>query len=130
MTLSETENPDEADLFLHLGAESPPGCMHQEGLALGCNILKEDEHGYSAAIYTSAPHDYFHQVIRHELLHALLPMGHLPEGNYLMSVRPEDPTRTHDLTPWEEKLLALYVHPYLRESMTMEKFREYLVVEG
>ena len=69
-------------------------------------------------------------MLKHELLHALLPMGHLPEGNFLMSVRPTDPDQTHELTPLEEKLLALYTNPYLREGMTMEQFERYLVIEG
>ena len=78
----------------------------------------------------SAPAGYTGQVLKHELLHALLPMGHLPEGNFLMSVRPDDPAQTHDLTPFEEKLLRLYTNPYLREGMTMEQFARYLVIEG
>ena len=88
-----------------------------------------DEDGYFGTIYISAPDEFFSQVLKHELLHALLPMGHLPEGNYLMSVRPPDPSQTHTLTPRERKLLELYTNPYLREGMTMEKFNEYLIVE-
>ena len=126
--MSLTESQEAAHLLLHLGVENPPqGCTpgHQ-----GCNIYTESEDRRFAHIYVSAPAEYTGQVLKHELLHALLPMGHLPEGNYLMSVMPTDPTRTHDLTPLEEKLLKLYTNPYLREGMTMEQFARYLVIEG
>lgn len=128
VTVSLTESRDAAHLILHLGVENlPQGCAH----ALGCNIYTESEDRRFAEIYVSAgAGQYEGQVVKHELLHALLPMGHLPEGNFLMSVRPEDPEQTHDLTPLEEDLLALYVNRYLREGMTMEQFERYLVIEG
>ena len=128
VTMSLTESEGAAHLILHLGAENPPqGCGH----ALGCNIYTESEDRRYAEIYVSAgAAQYEGQVLKHELLHALLPMGHLPEGNFLMSVRPTDSTQTHDLSEKEEKLLALYVNPYLREGMTMEQFERYLVIEG
>ena len=122
---SEAGSPDAADLVLHLGVQSPPDCPER----YGCSVWGLDEDGYFGAIYISAPDEFFSQVLKHELLHALLPMGHLPEGNYLMSVRPPDPSQTHTLTPREKKLLELYTNPYLREGMTMEKFNEYLIVE-
>ena len=123
--VSEAESAETANLFLHLGVQSPPNCQH----ALGCNIYEELEDKRFATIYVSADAgEYFGQVIKHELLHSLIPMGHLPVGNYLMSVRPEDPSQTHDLSPLEEKLLALYNNPYLREDMTMEQFQRYLVI--
>ena len=122
--VSEAASADSANLFLHLGAESPQGCPH----AMGCSIFEEVEDRQFATIYISASDEYFGQVIKHEILHSLIPMGHLPEGNYLMSVRPEDPSQTHELSALEEMLLTLYNHPYLRADMTMERFRRYLVI--
>ncbi len=117
----EAESAQKANLFLHLGAESVGICPER----YGCNTFSET----FATIYISAPDAFFNQVLKHELLHALLPMGHLPAANYLMSVRPSDPSQTHTLTPLEEKLLVLYTHPYLRDGMTMEKFQKYLIIE-
>ena len=125
VTVSEAPSGRRPDLYLHLGAESPANCPER----YGCNVTVEDEFGAYSTIYVSAPDEYFSQVLKHELLHALLPMGHLPQGDYLMSVRPPDPTQTHTLSPLEEKLLALYTHPYLRNNMTMDEFRRYLVIE-
>ena len=123
--VSEAPSGQRPHLLLHLGAESPANCPER----YGCNVSVEDEFGAVSTIYISAPDAYFSQVLKHELLHALLPMGHLPEGNYLMSVRPADPAQTHTLSPLEERLLALYTHPYLRPNMTMDEFRRYLVIE-
>ena len=125
--VSEAASSQAANLFLHLGVESLDKCSGR----YGCNIFEEVEDRQFATIYisASAPDVYFSQVLKHELLHAILPMGHLPEGNYLMSVRPVDPSQTHTLTPKEEKLLKLYTNPYLRADMTMEKFRQYLIIE-
>ena len=117
----EASSPQEANLFVHLGAQNPDGCYH----AQGCSVFEET----FATIYVSAPDEYFAQVLKHEILHSLLPMGHLPQGNYLMSVRPDDPTQTHELTAFEEKLLALYTNPYLRDGIRMELFRQYLIIE-
>ena len=125
VTVSEAPSGQRPDLYLHLGVESPANCPER----YGCNVTVEDEFGAYSTIYVSAPDEYFSQVLKHELLHALLPMGHLPQGDYLMSVRPPDPTQTHTLSPLEEKLLALYTHPYLRNNMTMDEFRRYLVIE-
>ena len=124
--VSEAQSSREANLLLHLGVQSPAeNCPER----YGCNVYTEIEDRRFATIYVSAPPDFFGQVLKHELLHALLPMGHLPEGNYLMSVRPPDPSQTHTLTPKEEKLLDLYTHPYLREDMTMDQFRRYLIID-
>ena len=123
--VSEAESSQAANLFLHLGVESPANCPER----YGCSVFEEVDVRQFATIYISAPDEFFGQVLKHELLHALIPMGHLPEGNYLMSVRPPDPSQTHALTPLEEKLLALYTSPYLRADMTMEEFRRYLIVE-
>ena len=123
--VSEAASGQRPRLSLYFGLESPANCPHR----YGCNVYMEDETGASADIFVSAPDEFFSQVLKHELLHALLPMGHLPEGNYLMSVRPTDPSQTHTLSSLEEKLLALYTHPYLRADMTMEEFRRYLVIE-
>ncbi len=123
--VSEAQEGRRPHLFLHLGAQSPANCPER----YGCNVYVEDEFGPFSTIYVSAPDEYFSQVLKHELLHALLPMGHLPQGNYLMSVRPADPSQTHALSPLEERLLALYTHPYLRDNMTMDDFRRYLVIE-
>ena len=123
--VSEAASSQAANLFLHLGVQSPANCPER----YGCSIFEEVEDRQFATIYISAPDEFFSQVLKHELLHSLLPMGHLPEGNYLMSVRPEDPSQTHTLTPKEEKLLKLYTNPYLRADMTMEKFRQYLIIE-
>ena len=123
--VSEAASSQAANLFLHLGVESPANCPER----YGCSIYEEVEDRQFATIYISAPDEFFSQVLKHELLHALLPMGHLPEGNYLMSFRPSDPSQTHTLTTKEEKLLELYTNPYLRADMTMEKFRQYLIIE-
>ena len=123
--VSKAASAEQANLLLHLGVQSPPNCPER----YGCNTYEEVDGKASAAIYISAPDEYFGQVLKHELLHALLPMGHLPAGNYLMSFRPADPSQTHNLSSDEEKLLQLYTHPYLRDGMTMEQFRRYLVVE-
>lgn len=121
----QAQSPDSANLFLHLGVESPGLCPER----YGCNVLEGTGEEQFATIYVSAPGEYFGQVLKHELLHALLPMGHLPEGDYLMSVRPDDPSQTQALTAREEKLLALYTNPYLRDGMRIERFRPYLIVE-
>ena len=116
---------EEANLFLHFGGALPEGC----GEAAGCNVLQETATGWQASIYVNTAPEYFLQVLKHELLHALLPMGHLPPGNYLMSARVHDPDQTQELSQWEEELLRLYTHPYLRDGITMERFRNYLIVE-
>ena len=122
--VSEAASAENANIFLHLGVQSPPNCHH----TLGCSIYEEFEDRRFATIYISAGDDYFGQVIKHEILHSLIPMGHLPVGNYLMSVSPDDPSQTHDLSQLEEELLALYNNPYLREGMSMEQFRRYLAI--
>ena len=123
--VSEADSSQAANLFLHLGVQSPVDCPER----YGCSKYEEVEDRQFATIFISAPDEYFSQVLKHELLHAILPMGHLPQGNYLMSVRPPDPSQTHTLSEKEEKLLELYTHPYLRADMTMEKFRQYLIIE-
>ena len=123
--VSESDSADSANLFLHLGASLPGNC----GEAYGCNTWEEGAEGTFAAIFIAAPDEFFSQVLKHELLHALIPMGHLPEGDYLMSKRPPDPSRTHTLSALEEKLLRLYANPYLRDGMTMEQFSRYLIIE-
>ena len=123
--VSEAASSQAANLFLHLGVQSPANCLER----YGCSRYEDTGDKQFATIYISAPDEFFSQVLKHELLHAILPMGHLPEGNYLMSVRPPDPSQTHTLTPKEEKLLKLYTNPYLRADMTMEKFRQYLIIE-
>ena len=125
VSVSQADTSDAVHVILYLGVQSPPNCPER----LGCSLLQEVDGRQFADIYVSDTDQYFGQVLKHELLHALLPMGHLPEGNYLMSVRPDDPSQTNELTPHEEKLLALYVHPYLRGDMTMEQFQRYLVIE-
>ena len=122
--VSQAQSSQDANLILHLGVQSPPNCPER----YGCNVYTEIEDRRFSTIYISAPPQFFRQVLKHEILHALLPMGHLPQGNFLMSVRPPDPSQTHSLTPHELKLLELYVHPYLREDMTMDQFRRYLVI--
>ena len=124
--VEEAASAESANLFLHLGVPNPPGCFE----SYGCNIWEEGEAGASATIYISAPDEFHDQVLKHELLHALIPMGHLPQGNFLMSVRPTDPSQTHTLTALENSLLKLYTNPYLRADMTMEQFRRYLVIVG
>ena len=126
VAVEEAQSEDRAHLILYLGAESPQNCAHR----LGCSIVTSVEDRTYAEIWVSAQDDYFGQVLKHELLHAILPMGHLPPGNYLMSVRPDDPSQTHTLSELEERLLRLYTHPYLRVGMSMEQFRRYLVIEG
>ena len=122
----EASSTAQANIFLHLGVSSPAGCPER----YGCSIAGEDEEGKQfATIYVIDNETYFDQVLKHELLHALLPMGHLPHGNYLMSVRPDDPSQTQTLTSDELKLLDLYTHRYLRNNMTMDQFKRYLVVE-
>ena len=123
--VSEAGSAEAAHLILHLGVQSPANCPER----YGCSVLEELDGRTFATVYISAPQEFFSQVLKHELLHALLPMGHLPQGNYLMSVRPDDPSQTHALAPDEERLLALYTHPYLRDGMTMEQFQRYLVIE-
>ena len=124
--VSEAASPDSANLFLHLGVALPEGCRERHG----CSRYEEGETGRSGTIFIAAPDAFFSQTLKHELLHALLPMGHLPEGNYLMSVSPLDPSQTHTLSDLELKLLQLYTHPYLRENMTMDEFRRYLNIEA
>ena len=124
--VAEAPSSDEANLFLHLGIDNPPNCPER----LGCGLFQEEGEKTFGTIYISAGEEYFGQVLKHELLHVLLPMGHLPQGNYLMSIRPDDPSQTQTLTPDEEKLLQLYTHAYLRDAMTMEQFSRYLVIEG
>ena len=115
-----------ADLSIWLGGGLPAGCRH----AAGCNILTEQGDGwYSAQIYVTDQGEYTEQVMKHELLHALLPMGHMPGGDYLMSASSTNPELTQNLTPLEERLLKLYTHPYLREGMRMDDFKRYLIIE-
>ena len=122
--LSEA-SADKASISLYLGVERPQPCPNR----YGCNTWDEVEGEVSAAIFIAAPDEFFSQTLKHELLHVLLPMGHLPPGNFLMSVSPEDPSKTHTLSALEEKLLRLYTHPYLRDEMRMDEFRRYLVIE-
>ena len=123
--VSEADTDDSANLLLHLGVEVPNNCAE----AYGCNTWEQVEDRTFATIYVSDISEFFSQVLKHELLHALIPMGHLPQGRYLMSVRPSDPSQTHMLSAHEEKLLRLYTNPYLRDGMTMEEFRRYLIIE-
>ena len=123
--VAEAASAESANLLLHLGVPVPEGCLKR----YGCNIWEQGEGGTLVTVYISTIDEYFDQVMKHELLHGLIPMGHLPEGNYLMSVQPEDPSQTHTLSALEEKLLRLYTSPYLRDGMTMEEFRRYLVIE-
>ena len=117
----EASDSKPANLFLHLDTAVPQGCLERAG----CSIWQET----SATIYINVSDTYFGQVLKHEILHSLLPMGHLPVGNYLMALRPLDPTQTHTLSALEEKLLLLYTHPYLRDGMSMDQFRKYLIIE-
>lgn len=123
--VSEATSPGAANLFLHFGVQSPAGCPDR----YGCAKFEEVDIRQFATVYTSAPDEYFSLVLKHELLHAILPMGHLPEGNDVMSVQWVNPSQIQTLTEKEEKLLELYTHPYLRADMTMGKFRQYLVIE-
>ena len=121
----EADSTTAANLFLHFGGQLPAGC----GEAWGCNTWEERPEGNRAWIYVSVPDEYFGQVLKHELLHALIPMGHLPTGEFLMSARPDDPSKTHTLSGKEKKLLQLYTSPYLHNGMRMEQFRKYLIIE-
>ena len=121
----EASSAHEANLFLHLDGAVPSNCLKRQG----CNIYEDTGEKQLATIYIDAEERFFGQVLKHELLHALLPMGHLPPGNYLMSIRTDDPERTHTLSDLEEKLLPLYTHPYLRDGITMEQFSQYLIIE-
>ena len=115
-----------ANLFIHLGVEDlPRGCGH----ASGCNTFRDG--GPSGEIWISENLDerYYAQVLKHEILHVLIPMGHMATGNYLMSARPGDPDQTQTLSELENALLLLYTHPNLRDGMSIEKFREYVIVE-
>ena len=46
-----------------------------------------------------------------------------------MTVRPDDPSQTNNLTAKEEKLLKLYINQYLRDGMTTDQYRQYLIIE-
>ena len=126
VTVSETEDPEDANLLLRLDDRSTGYCPE----AWGCNVVYEkSENNPVATIYVSAPDQYFAQVLKHEVLHALLPMGHLPQSpEHLMTVRSEDPEGTQTLSDLEEKLLKIYTYQYLRDGITMEKFRPYLIL--
>ena len=126
MRVRRAQSAEHADLLLHLGVESVGACPER----YGCNRYEDTGDRQFATVYVSAPDQYFDQVLKHELLHALLPMGHLPAGNHLMSVRTDDPSAAQTLSALEEKLLALYTHPYLRDGMRMELFRRYLIIWG
>ncbi len=117
-----------ANLFLHLGVEKlPQGCGH----ANGCNRYTEQGEQRYGQIWISKdlPQEFYGQVLKHELLHVLLPMGHMETGNYLMSAVSDDPQQTQQLSELETALLQLYTHPNLREGMSMQKFAEYLTIE-
>ena len=121
---ADSDNP--ANLFLHLGVENlPVGCGH----AHGCNTFSDGGPSGRVWISSSVPQKFYTQVLKHELLHVLLPMGHMETGNYLMSAIVDDPNQTQQLSALENDLLALYTHPNLRDGMSMEKFEEYLVIE-
>ena len=123
--VSRAASAGSADIRLHLALDSlPAGC----GEAYGCNTFSDN----SGTIYITSDttsRGYFDQVMKHELLHVLLPMGHLPAGNHLMSVRTTDPSQAGTLSNKELKLMKLYTNPWLRDGMRIEKFREYLVIE-
>ena len=57
------------------------------------------------------------------------PWGICHRATSLMSVRADDPSQAQTLSAWEESLLRLYTHPYLRDGMTMDKFEEYLIIQ-
>ena len=124
--VARADDSNPANLFLHLGvANLPQGCGH----AAGCNTFNDG--GPTGTIWVSenVEQRYYGQVLKHELLHALIPMGHMETRNYLMSAVSDNPDQTQTLSTLENNLLLLYTHPYLRDGMTMEKFREYLIIE-
>ena len=120
-----SDSTPEANLNVYLGGNLPEGC----GAAAGCNTFVDTTEGIYADIYVNTVDQYFAQVLKHELLHALLPMGHLPGGDYLMSAGQHNPDLTQNLSEFEEKLLAIYTYPYLRDGIRMDRFVNYLIIE-
>ena len=123
--VDEAASSQQANLFLYLDSDLPAGC----GEAQGCNVYEDHGETKFASIYINTADEFFGQVLKHEVLHALLPMGHVSGGEHLMSVRSTDPYQTQDLSALEEKLLALYTHPYLEDGMEIDKFRRYLIIQ-
>ena len=72
----KAQSREQANLFLHLGVESVGNCPER----YGCNVYEDAGERQFATIYVSAPDEYFGQVLKHELLHALLPMGICPRA--------------------------------------------------
>ena len=123
--LTEATAAQTPDLVLYLDGPVPAGCHG----ALGCNRYTDNGERRSAVVYIAQDtgSGFFAQVLKHELLHALVPMGHLPPGEHLMAAQTDNPTR--GLSELERKLLALYTHPYLTDGMEIDRFRNYLIVE-
>ena len=123
--VTEVNSKSAANLVLYMGDRVTQECPGRAG----CSYARQGFGDEASEIFIFEPGTYFNQVLKHELLHIILPMGHLPPGNTLMTVRPDDPSQTNNLTAKEEKLLKLYINPYLRDGMTMDDYKQYLVIE-
>ena len=123
--VSEVQSKSAANLVLYLGDRVTQECPGRAG----CSYARQGFGDEASEIFIFEQGIYFSQVFKHELLHIILPMGHLPAGNTLMTVSPTDPSQTNNLTSKEEKLLKLYLDPYLRDGMTMDEYKQYLVIE-
>ena len=123
--ISEVNSADNANLILYIGDRTTQECPGRAG----CSYARQGFGNEASEIFIFEQGTYFNQVLKHELLHIILPMGHLPAGNTLMTVQPGDPSQTNNLTPKEGKLLKLYIDPYLRDGMTMDEYKQYLVIE-
>ncbi len=123
--VTEVQSKDAANLVLYLGDRVSQECPGRAG----CSYARQGFGNEASEIFIFEQNIYFNQVLKHELLHIILPMGHLPAGNTLMTVQPGDPSQTNNLTTKEEKLLKLYIDPYLRDGMTMDEYKQYLVIE-
>ena len=123
--VSEVNSPDNANLILYLGDRTTKECPGRAG----CSYARQGFGNEASEIFIFQQTIYFNQILKHELLHIILPMGHLPAGNTLMTVQPNDPSQTNNLTSKEEKLLKLYIDPYLRDGMTMDQYKQYLIIE-
>ena len=101
----EASNRGSANLTLYLGGNLPAGCGH----AWGCNRFNDGGPSGDVWISSNVEDRYYAQVLKHEILHVLIPMGHMSTDNYLMSARSNNPDQSADaLNAGEQPAAALH----------------------
>ena len=144
MTFTRVLSQDEADLKVWVGItldEGPEDLRSGECVdAAGCAFTSWSSDyvidGASIGVWTVGS-DWFHSVglvdrrienvTLHELLHALMPMGHRDDP--LSAVNNINAPDWINLDPLEEALIRLHRNRLIRPGMTMEQVRELVVLE-